>query len=258
MARRPVTRELYDLMLAGFRESPGNASYAARAAGCERRMAARGWAAGWPAYPWARPIRKVVAEEQLEAERRSTEERRRDLQEAEAKRKESAEVSVRSWMRVGSMLALQREALYRQAGVTSQMAAATLKLAPRVAQALEAMAAEPELPPLPTTLRVLSQTTVILDKLAKAISAHVAAERLFHNEPTAQEMPSAEGVDEVLSLEEGLRRVEAAGQALASVRDGHLRVIRGGADDALKDPAGGNGVAGLEQARGWDGQERKV
>ncbi len=66
--RSVVTREFYDSLVIAFRETPGNASAAARRALCERRMAKRGWEKGWPQYPWARPIKLVLEEEIVSAQ----------------------------------------------------------------------------------------------------------------------------------------------------------------------------------------------
>jgi hypothetical protein len=68
MSNKPVTREFYDSLVIAYREQPGNASYAARAASCERRMAKRGWELGWPRLPWARPIKVVLEAEIVSAQ----------------------------------------------------------------------------------------------------------------------------------------------------------------------------------------------
>lgn len=68
MARRPVTREFYDALVIAFREAPGNAAFASRRVFCERRMAMRGWLHGWPAYPWAHPIKLLLEQEQVTAQ----------------------------------------------------------------------------------------------------------------------------------------------------------------------------------------------
>jgi len=67
MARRIITRELYDMLLTAYRESPGNASNAARYAGVGRRFARRAWDTGWEKHPWARPIMDVITDEQSES-----------------------------------------------------------------------------------------------------------------------------------------------------------------------------------------------
>lgn len=64
MARRPYTQSLYDRLVEGFREKPGNASHAARKAGCERQAAKRAWELGWPSRSWAPPIKEYLAQEQ--------------------------------------------------------------------------------------------------------------------------------------------------------------------------------------------------
>ena len=85
MAKRAYTQHLYDRLVEGFREKPGNASHAARFAGCERRCAARAWEHGWPRRPWAIPIRLYLEQERemIRAERAKAIEERAKLDEAQ-------------------------------------------------------------------------------------------------------------------------------------------------------------------------------
>lgn len=81
MARRKLTKELYDLLAAGFREAPGNATNAGRIAGCDPRTARRAWREGW-GYSWAPPIRELIRQEMELAriERAKLAEQERDQQ----------------------------------------------------------------------------------------------------------------------------------------------------------------------------------
>lgn len=93
MARRAYTQDLYDRLVKAFREKPGNASNAARWAGCERRCAARAWANGWPNRPWAIPIQRYLIEEKeaIRVERqRAMEESARIDEEARAQLRKDA------------------------------------------------------------------------------------------------------------------------------------------------------------------------
>lgn len=87
MARRKYTKELYDLLLAGFREAPGNATNAGRVAGCDPRTARRAWRQGW-GYSWAPAIREVIRQEMELAriERAKLQEQERDQQLRDRKR----------------------------------------------------------------------------------------------------------------------------------------------------------------------------
>lgn len=59
----PLTKETYEKLVDAFRDTPGNFSAAARAVGCDRRMAKRAWTKGWERHPWARPVEVVLREE---------------------------------------------------------------------------------------------------------------------------------------------------------------------------------------------------
>lgn len=93
MARRPYTKEFYDLLIAGYREAPGNASHAARVAKCDPRCAQRAWRKGWPKFSWGRPIREIIQEEMERArgerEKRLHEEREQQERDRENTRKDA-------------------------------------------------------------------------------------------------------------------------------------------------------------------------
>jgi transcriptional regulator of acetoin/glycerol metabolism len=98
--RTPVTRKFYDKLLEAYRQTPGNASAAARRLGIDRRMASRGWSTGWVNHPWARPIRDVLAEEAQAARiraaqlERSVEDTDRDRAKQEAIEQKAAELQL--------------------------------------------------------------------------------------------------------------------------------------------------------------------
>ena len=67
MARRLIDQQTYDLLLAAYRERPGNHTNAASVAHCDRRMAKRAFESGWPKAPWATPIKLALEGEQVSA-----------------------------------------------------------------------------------------------------------------------------------------------------------------------------------------------
>ncbi len=87
MGRRVIDKPFVDKLTDAFSAHPGNASAAAKSAGCDHRTARRGWAVGWPAAGF-RPISEVVAERQQAARalalQRSEDARTADFQAAEA------------------------------------------------------------------------------------------------------------------------------------------------------------------------------
>ena len=63
MPGRKPTLELFQALTDAFREQPGNASYAARIAGCDRRLAKNAWEKGWPHIkhpPWAADVNRSI------------------------------------------------------------------------------------------------------------------------------------------------------------------------------------------------------
>lgn len=66
--RRPREQlpDLHARLLAAFRDRPGVCAVAARAAGCDRSTAVRGWRQGWPRVG-LRPIRGILEEEKRAA-----------------------------------------------------------------------------------------------------------------------------------------------------------------------------------------------
>lgn len=94
MAGTPLSRDLYDRIVAAYRECPGNHSRAARAVGVDRRMTTRAWTVGWPKYTWARPIAAVLAEEYDTAKSRAAAMEDRAVVEARAERERAAEASI--------------------------------------------------------------------------------------------------------------------------------------------------------------------
>ena len=95
MARRLIDQQTYDLLLAAYRERPGNHTNAASVAGCDRRMAKRAFESGWEKAPWATPIKLALEQEQIEARasraRTRTEDFIRAQEEREAARNDAIE-----------------------------------------------------------------------------------------------------------------------------------------------------------------------
>jgi hypothetical protein len=67
--RRVIDLAFYESLLAAYLRLPGNASAAARDAGCDRRTAARAWSIGWPRKGFT-AIKQRVEDEQRAARAR--------------------------------------------------------------------------------------------------------------------------------------------------------------------------------------------
>lgn len=120
MAARSLTRNLYDRLVEGYRLAPGNASNAARHAGCERRCARRAWEHGWPQWPWARAIRDVIADEGETARVRAAEIERRRREAEDADREKAHAERQAALTEEANMLTGTRRALLGAAAVSAQ------------------------------------------------------------------------------------------------------------------------------------------
>lgn len=126
MARRAVTRELYDALVAGFREAPGNYAFAARKAGCESRMAKRGWHIGWTdQLVWAVAISQVLQQEKEEARVRMMQEQEKLNAQAAAERQKARNEAIEGYAQEGQAIRVLR-------GASLQLSVAMVKLAPAV------------------------------------------------------------------------------------------------------------------------------
>lgn len=132
MPRRAYTRDLYDRLVEGFRDAPGNFSQAGRHAGCGRRAAKRAWEQGWSNLPWARPIRDVLAEERTTALALCAD-RAKAREEREAAQREAArDHAVQTVAVEEEILGRSREVILRCLGVAQQLEPAMETLAQRV------------------------------------------------------------------------------------------------------------------------------
>jgi hypothetical protein len=204
MAFRQISRELYDNLLRGYREMPGNFANAARAAGCRYPMAKRGWELGWsPRIPWARPIKTVLREEQ-EAAR--AEQRRLELLEKDKSAEErdrARQDSVKAMAQEGQMLAAGR------ANVLSTLASATqaLPAVKKLLSDLNAALVDPnavKLTPM-AAVKLFREFGLGVRYLVEASNRLIEAERTSKGEPSR--IIGLE-VDGTLSLEDAQREIE--------------------------------------------------
>lgn len=225
-------------------------------------MAKRGWDTGWPAYPWAPAIKRVIDQERKEALRVAATEQKQEREHNDKQRAEARDVSVKAWSEVGKMLAYQRAAVVRQAAAAAHLTDATVKLAPKVAEEIKKLALQPTVD-IPSTMAILRGATSVIERLTRAVTLHIESEKLFFNDPLIPHDADT-GLDTV-SAEEGLLRVKAAYQGLKSFQEGHLFVIEGGKSNGVPEPdappaqpldaAVGNGSGKSDSnGHGWDGK----
>jgi transposase-like protein len=94
MGRQPITQNLYEALVAAFRENPGVYTAAAKKCGCDARTARRAWLIGWRTKKLNCPAIKLMLEEEQERARferqKAFEERQRIAQEQREKAMQDA------------------------------------------------------------------------------------------------------------------------------------------------------------------------
>lgn len=207
MAGRAKTREFYGKLVQGYRESPGNHAATGRWVGCDWRTAQRAWEHGWPRYPWARPIRDVLREEEESARKRAAA-LEQELAEREREHSDKArEDYIEARAQEQQMLKVARH------DVMASLAACA-KLAPAVGLIADHIAAQVQrgLGQLPTdkALRLISAYVKVTKQASDAAETVVKLSRLERG--AATELHGLGVVEEELSLEDALHELERAGE----------------------------------------------
>lgn len=228
MGRRAITRELYDRIVEGYRQAPGNATYAARYSGVDRRTAGKAWAKGWPAFTWAIPIREVIRQEmesaraeriRLQEEERAHQQRERDRARQDAVKTQAEELQA---------TAAARQSAIVFSGLTRSLMVAMVPLAQTLKQNLETR--WQDLTPQQVT-KVFSDAAYIVKASNESVKLALEVERLRNNEPTSilgvqghlEEVTTEEAVEELLAVERTLRRaVKTLPQELQQDLDGDI------------------------------------
>ncbi len=219
MAKRPVTRELYAKLVAGFTDAPGNATYAAKVAGCDRRMAKRGWELGWPLLTWAGPIRRVVEQAQLEAQEKARAEEVERARQAARVKDDARTDAMKTHEEEGRLVKVARVNVVQLLAASARIGPALQVLGERVKQAIEAN--ELSATEAASLLRNLSATAT---QTVRAGQMALELERLHRGDPT-----QIIGVAPVeMSPEEAVREIEMAQADLARFKRRGLEVIDGG------------------------------
>ena len=212
MSRRPITEELYDSLLRAFREAPGNASYAARLSGCDRRMAKRGWEQGWPAFDWAKPIR-VMLEREKEAARSQRIQAEREIQAKDRGERERArQDAIKTTGEEARAVQQLRGNALGLGTITSKMLLAMIPLAERMKVTLESQAVTPR-----ECARLIKDLSYITRHASEVTKNALEMERLRLGEPTSvlgvriEEMSPADAVKELSNVQHTLERARAMG-----------------------------------------------
>lgn len=220
MARRAITKELYNALLGAYRLAPGNASNAARIAFCDRRTAKRAWELGWPKVAeWALPIRETMRLEFEEAradrERLVEKEREDQVAQREAARRDAA----RTVEEETKAVQIARANSIALGGIMNQLMRGMLPLAKRTVAQLESEEFTPKV-----GMKLMQDMGFVIRQGNEAIRLAMELERLRLGEPTDQlgiskdmdDVTAEEAVEELLGLERTLQRAAKAAGPLAA------------------------------------------
>lgn len=250
MAGTPLSRDLYDRMVAAYRECPGNHSRAARAVGVDRRMTTRAWLKGWPRYAWARPVSAVLAEEHDTARSRLAAVEQRALAERQAERDKASVASVEARTEEEQLLRAARRDVLGVLVIAAELTPAVRVLGRLVMEAITLLARQIQAGGGELTPKQIGQFVEIVDRHARLVSKAVYAadavlklSRLERGEPGYLVGVRADALDEQA---EKLSEAEALAE-LRHGRDLLEEMLREGALPAELEQVVEASAAGLAQ-----------
>lgn len=244
MSARRITGEVWDALLAAFREVPGGnqGAYAAaaRAAGVDARTARRAWEQGLRGWP--RPIRELVAEEQAEARAEVARQQREEASAAGKARQEARGQAVSARKQEGLMVSMSRNSAMRLVAATAEALQEVQLLAERARSKLSELLREDDEARAdpsrvcracgrPATMHPGEATGLIAAMTAQAkrtvevVEQVMKLERLHLGQPT--EISELQVRGEGITLQDGIDRLSAATAALESAA--RRGVLPGGA-----------------------------
>lgn len=245
MARVIITRDQYDLMVAAFREQPGNASHAARSAKCTPHTARRAYRQGYPDRGWP-AIKETVGSEQKAARAARQKAMREEVAKREADaqallngqataqleqeildREKARQDAIQTRKEEGQMIRGLRGDVGMMLAVIGKTLRGATNSAGRVAKALETgVDSTGRKLTLKEEMSLQRSTALMLEVAAKGVKVAVEAERLLMGEPT-----------EILGLtmgqlsEDDAVHVLEVGQRAIARHKKRFEVIEGGKDD---------------------------
>lgn len=216
------SRKTYELVLEGFRDSPGNIAHAARHAGVDWQTAKRLWDVGWPKFTWARPMREVVEEERQKALAEVAARLQKEKELHEADREKTRAMAVEQKAAEEQLLIAARKNVAAAFGLSAKLVPAMdgavgyirqVFLNPdgtqKSAKDVEAAGIDPK-----TAVSILRQHAGILARATGVMETLIQLGRTQRNEPNA----IVGHVVADMSAEEAAEEIEAQEAAIAIIR----------------------------------------
>lgn len=217
MAKRAITHELYQALVDGFRQQPGNATYAARIGGVDRRTAKRGWEQGWPKqYVWAQPIREVIREEMANARKARLEAQEAERFDQEKEREKARTASIKAAQEEAQAVSIARTNSIGAGMIVGSLMRALVPLTKQIETAL----ANPATQLAPNQIaKMLADMANVTRHSNEAMRVALELERLRLGEPTniggiqgqLDDMTTEEAVEELISVQRSLDRAARSG-----------------------------------------------
>lgn len=142
MPRRAITQEVWDALVASFRNAPAGYSQAARAAGCDRRTATKAYEKGLEQWGEHKPIKDIILAEQTAARAAIQREQVAKAAMQEKERDDARKQAVESRKVEGQLVALARANSLNALAATAQVFQLARQLAARVRAKLEKIIAD--------------------------------------------------------------------------------------------------------------------
>jgi len=208
---------MYQALVDGYRQQPGNASHAARVAGVDRRTAKRGWEIGWQKqYVWARPIREVIREEMANARAARLRAQEEERFEQEKEREKARTAAIKAAQEEAQAVSVARTNSIAAGMMVGNLMRALVPLAQRIQQDL----ANPKLVISPEkTAKLLSDMANVTRHSNEAMRTALELERLRLGQPTGlggvqsqlEDLTAEEAVEELMSIQRTLARASRTG-----------------------------------------------
>lgn len=226
---RPITKDVYDKLIAFYREHPGQTDKAAKACGCSYNAAKRMWD-GPPKLlaPWAVPAQTLFAQEAAAVQRLAAEDAARARADADAKEEArlGREREAKQWDE--NIMRLARNDVMRGLGNAAKLVDGMDKLAERVGDQLKRGVDNKgnplEIAPL-AALQILQRYSQSVRSLADAASSLVAIERVRAGLPS-QVIGHVDLTE--ITVEDAERELRILQDSVARAKRLGLRVLPGG------------------------------
>ena len=226
---RPITKDVYDKLIAFYREHPGQTEKAANACGCSYNAAKRMWdGPAKPLAPWAVPAQTLFAQEAADVQRVAAEDaaRARAAADEAEERRLAKEREAKQWDE--NIMRLARNDVMRGLGSAAKLVDGMDKLAERVGEQLrrgvDSKGQPLDVSPL-ESLQILQRFSQSVRSLADAASSLVAIERVRAGLPS-QVIGHVDLTE--ITVEDAERELRILSDSVQRAKRLGLRVLPGG------------------------------